>query len=232
MDRTEFRECRALLFDFGGTIDSDGEHWLDRFFSLYEGEGLAFQRDEIKRAFYEADSACHADAGIPSLGFRSLVNRHVRFQFDALGFRDAKTQGLLVDRFCDRAEHFFSLRTGLFRCLQDRFRAGVVSNFFGNLEVVLEEAGLAGAFEVVIDSGRVGFSKPDHRIFGLALDRLGLPPGQVIFVGDSYERDMVPSKELGIKTIWLKGPNPRVPENAPPVDAVITRLAELEALVR
>ena len=68
MDRTKFRECEALLFDFGGTIDSDGEHWLDRFFALYEGEGLDFQRDEIKRAFYEADSACHADAGMPLRG--------------------------------------------------------------------------------------------------------------------------------------------------------------------
>jgi len=65
MDRKKFRECKALLFDFGGTIDADGEHWLDRFFALYEDEGLDFRQEEIKRAFYHADAVCHADPGVP-----------------------------------------------------------------------------------------------------------------------------------------------------------------------
>jgi putative hydrolase of the HAD superfamily len=230
MDCTKFRECVALLFDFGGTIDSDGDHWLDRFFALYEAEGLAFHRDDIKRAFYEADSACHADAGMTVAGLRSLVHSHVRLQFDALGFHDAAMHRQLAGLFCQRAEHVMSLRAGLFRTLKGRFRTGIVSNFFGNLEVVLGEAGLSGAFDVVIDSGRVGVSKPDYRIFLLALERLALRPEQAVFIGDSYERDMVPSAQIGMRTIWLKGPNPRIPENAPPVDAVITKLAELEAL--
>ncbi len=230
MDCTKFRECAALLFDFGGTIDSDGDHWLDRFFALYEGEGLSFGRDDIKRAFYEADSACHADAAITAADLRSLVDRHVGLQFEALGFHDAAMHRQLAGMFCRSAEHVMSLRAGLFRALKGRYRTGIVSNFFGNLEVVLGEAGLSGAFDVVIDSGRVGVSKPDHRIFLLALDKLALRPEQVVFIGDSYERDMMPSAEIGMRTIWLKGPNPRIPENAPPVDAVITRLAELEAL--
>jgi FMN phosphatase YigB (HAD superfamily) len=96
---------------------------------------------------------------------------------------------------------------------------------------VLEDAGLAGSVEIMIDSGCVGIAKPDPRIFQLALERLRLPPEQAIFIGDSYERDMMPSAQLGLKTIWLKGPNPRVPEHATPVDAVITRLSELEVLV-
>ena len=230
MDCTKFRECTALLFDFGGTVDSDGDHWLDRFFALYEGEGLGFDRDNIKRAFYEADSACHADAGISAAGLRSLVHRHVHLQFEALGFHDAAMHRQLAGRFCQGAEHVMSLRADLFRTLKRRFRTGIVSNFFGNLEVVLDEAGLSGAFDVVIDSGRVGVSKPDRRIFMLALERLALRPEQAVFIGDSYERDMAPSAEIGMRTIWLKGPHPRMPENAPPVDAVITSLAELEAL--
>ncbi len=230
MDCKRFRGCEALLFDFGGTIDSDGEHWLDRFFELYEHEGLQFQRDDIKRAFYVADSACHADAGLPAAGLRTLLDRHVGHQFRALGFDDAAMHRQLADLFCGRAEHTLSLRAGLFRTVRGRFRTGIVSNFFGNLEVILDEAGLSGAFDVVIDSGRVGVSKPDPRIFMLALEKLGLRPEQAAFIGDSYERDMIPAAEIGMKTIWLKGPAPRMPENAPPVDAIITRLSELEAL--
>ena len=59
MDRKKFRECKALLFDFGGTIDADGEQWLDRFFALYEDGGLDFQQEEIK-------SRLHLSADGPS----------------------------------------------------------------------------------------------------------------------------------------------------------------------
>jgi len=231
MDGTEFRECRALLFDFGGTIDSDGEHWLDRFFALYEDMGLAIPRGEIKRAFYHADTACHADLGVASLGLRPLLDCHVRFQFEALSLRDRGLEAELGRRFCAQAEEMLLARASLFERMETRFRLGVVSNFFGNLEVVLEEAGLLEPMETVIDSGRVGVSKPDAAIFRLALERLDLSPGKVAFVGDSYERDMIPSAAVGMKTIWLKGPHPRMPEQAPPVDSVITRLSELEVLV-
>lgn len=230
MDSKRFRGCEALLFDFGGTIDSDGEHWLDRFFDLYEHEGLKFHRDDIKRAFYVADAACHADAGLPAAGLRTLLDRHVGHQFAALGFDDAAMHRRLAGLFCGRSEHILSLRTGLFRTVRGRFRTGIVSNFFGNLEVILDDAGLSNAFDVVIDSGRVGVSKPDPRIFMLALEKLDLRPEQAVFIGDSYERDMVPAAGIGMKTIWLKGPAPRMPENAPPIDAIITRLSELEAL--
>lgn len=231
MDRKKFRECKALLFDFGGTIDADGEHWLDRFFALYEDGGLDFQREEIKRAFYHADAVCHTDPDVPSIGLRPLVHRHVCYQFEALSFHDPEKQKGLADRFSDRVEQFFFHRVSLLPYLNTRFRVGVVSNFFGNLRIVFEDAGLARSVEVMIDSGCVGVAKPDPRIFQLALERLRLPPEQAIFIGDSYERDMMPSTQLGLKTIWLKGPNPRVPEHATPVDAVITRLSELEVLV-
>ena len=100
MDRTEFRECRALLFDFGGTIDSDGEHWLDRFFALYEDAGLDFAREEIKRAFYHADAACHADPGVPALGLRPLLDRHLRFQFEALSLCDGEQEAARAAVLC------------------------------------------------------------------------------------------------------------------------------------
>jgi putative hydrolase of the HAD superfamily len=84
---------------------------------------------------------------------------------------------------------------------------------------------------VILDSAQIGVSKPDLGIFRTALERLQLDPEQVIFVGDSYERDMIPAREVGMKTIWLKGPNPRIPANAGSVDASISSLSELEVLI-
>lgn len=231
MDGTRFRDCRALLFDFGGTIDADGEHWLDRFFRIYEDASIDFPRPEIKRAFYYADSACYNDPRVPSLGLHALIDRHVTLQFEALGFESAQKQTALVDAFCRCSQAVLLGRSALFDRLKARYRLGIVSNFYGNLCIIIEEAGLGPAFDVVLDSGRLGLRKPDPALFRLALARLGLRADEVAFVGDSYPRDMVPSAAAGMRTIWLQGTYDYIPEGAPPVDGRITRLSELEVLV-
>ncbi len=231
MDPRKFLECKAILFDFGGTLDSDGEHWLDRFYALYEGAGLEIPSSEIKRAFYYADGLCTSDPQVVSLGLRPLIRRHVLLQFSALNLADEEKEKELVEGFCTRSEHYLRRNAHLVHRLKGRYRLGLVSNFYGNVATLCEEVGLAEAFDVILDSARVGMSKPNPEIFQAALQRLGRPPEETICVGDSFERDMIPTRELGMKTIWLKGPNPRLPANAGPVDALISSLSELEVLI-
>jgi FMN phosphatase YigB (HAD superfamily) len=231
MNRGPFRDCKVILFDFGGTLDSDGEHWLDRFYDLYPSAGLRIPPTEIKRAFYHADSVCARSPEVATQGLRSLMKFHVHQQFQALQLEDSVKEGDLASTFCRRSENFLRRNAFLLHRLKQKYRLGLVSNFYGNVGVICEEAGLAESLEVIIDSTREGISKPDPEIFRAALSRLGLPAERSVFVGDSYERDMIPSRQLGMKTIWMKGPNPRVPDGAGPVDAWISRLPDLEGLV-
>jgi putative hydrolase of the HAD superfamily len=231
MNPETFHGCKAILFDFGGTLDSDGEHWLDRFYALYGDLGLRIPLPEIKRAFYHADGLCSSDSQVVSLGLRRLMIRHVRMQFEALGLADDEKEREMVEAFCTKSERFLRRNARLLRRMRDRYRLGLVSNFYGNVAALCEEAGLAPALDVILDSALVGVSKPEPAIFRAALERLQLPPEEVICVGDSFERDMIPARELGMKTIWLKGPHPRIPENAGTVDATISSLSELEVLV-
>ena len=64
-------------------------------------------------------------------------------------------------------------------------RVGVVSNADGTVgqrlaeqEVLQVGPGLGVEVECVIDSGAVGVSKPDPRIFQLALDAIGVAAGR------------------------------------------------------
>ena len=222
-----FQNCEAILFDFGGTLDSDGEHWLDRFYALYQNARLNVSLSEIKRAFYHADRMCCEDPQLLSADLRSLMKHHVRIQFEDLSIRDGAKEKAMIEEFCVRSERFLKRNGRLLRAIRKHFRLGLVSNFYGNVSVLCREAGIADVLEVILDSVVVGIGKPDPAIFRLALAELDLPPDRVIFVGDSYERDMIPARRLGMKTIWLKGPNPRIPENAEPVDAWISGLSEL-----
>lgn len=51
--------------------------------------------------------------------------------------------------------------------------------------------------------GELGFGKPDHRVYHLALDRLQLAPSEVWMVGDNLEWDVASPQELGIYSVWV-----------------------------
>jgi len=231
MTSRKFRDCKAVLFDFGGTLDSDGEHWLDRFYDLYKSAGLQVPPAEIKQAFYHADGLCCRNSQLAGQGLRPLMKYHVHLQFQALNLQDLEKEKELVDAFCQKSEYFLRRNARLLQRLRRGYRLGLVSNFYGNVAVLCEEAGLDESLEVILDSTRIGMGKPEPGIFRSALSKLGLLPEEVVFVGDSYERDMIPSLELGMKAIWMRGPNPRLPDGAVPVDAWISSLPELEGLL-
>ncbi len=229
MRSTAFTQCRAILFDYGGTLDSHGVRWPDRFHSLMVQLLPHLTADEIKRAFYYAEERCHRSDAAHAHSLRSLITAHVDFQLETLGLQESDIKAQLIDQFCSASERCMQESALLLERLESRFRLGVVSNFYGNLADLLGESGILRYFDVVIDSGRVGWEKPSQEIFREALKHVALDAEQVIFVGDSYERDMLPSKALGMRTIWLAGTH--APGESPGADACISNLKELEELL-
>jgi putative hydrolase of the HAD superfamily len=78
---------------------------------------------------------------------------------------------------------------------------GVISNSDGRVEERLVEIGIRDRFNFVIDSAIVGVSKPDPRIFELALEASGLPASETAYVGDYYEVDVVGSRGVGMRPV-------------------------------
>ncbi|PCI40788.1 MAG: hypothetical protein COB53_00405, partial [Elusimicrobia bacterium] len=64
---------QALLFDFGGTLDSNGIHWPERFFSLYVEEGVTLERGTFDRAFYDSDDHLHTRHILKGLDLEETV---------------------------------------------------------------------------------------------------------------------------------------------------------------
>ena len=75
----------------------------------------------------------------------------------------------------------------------------LVSNFYGNIEVVLKEFNLDGIFQEIVESAVVKVRKPDPRIYQLGVEALQLPPENIVVVGDSYDKDIVPAHPLAAK---------------------------------
>ncbi|MDY0040907.1 MAG: HAD family hydrolase, partial [Desulforhabdus sp.] len=188
MNNNTLRQCKAIIFDFGGTLDSDGEHWLDRFFELYEKTAIDLPRELIKKVFYQVDDACCTDPQVDRMGLRPLMKHHVHLQFEALELKDARKEAHMVDLFCAKTEYYLERNCQLLKRLRGPYKLGVVSNFYGNVSTICREAGLAECLAAILDSTQLGVGKPDPQIFRRALQEMGVVAEESIFVGDSYER--------------------------------------------
>ena len=78
---------------------------------------------------------------------------------------------------------------------------GVVSNFDRRLTKILKELDFSGLLDSITLPADAGVLKPDARIFEIALERLGLAPNEVAFVGDDAERDLAGAREVGMLAI-------------------------------
>lgn len=56
----------------------------------------------------------------------------------------------------------------------------------------------------VIASAEEGVSKPDPRIFEIALERAGCKAENAVMIGDRIDNDVVPAKKMGMKTVWIR----------------------------
>lgn len=113
---------------------------------------------------------------------------------------------------------------GFSASLQKLRRAGVktaiVSNSEGMLDRLFEKLGIAGDFDAVIDSGKVGVEKPDPRIFQIAAERTGTKLGRALHLGDMVSTDVMGAKAAGMRCALVdpyghwEGMYPEVPRVA------------------
>jgi putative hydrolase of the HAD superfamily len=101
-------------------------------------------------------------------------------------------------------------REGLRDLVASGVRLGIVSNSDGTVEEQLRAFDIAqvgpGAgvdVEVVVDSTVAGVSKPDPRIFGIALDAMGVVPEDAWYVGDTPAFDVAGARNAGLRPILL-----------------------------
>ncbi|MBF2348003.1 HAD family hydrolase [Listeria marthii] len=63
-------------------------------------------------------------------------------------------------------------------------------------------------------SGGVGIEKPDKKIFELVAKQIGIDGAKTYYIGDSFENDVIGSKNAGWHSIWLNRRGHLEPEDA------------------
>jgi putative hydrolase of the HAD superfamily len=191
---------KSVLFDYGGTLDADGTTWVDRFYPIYKENGVVAERARFDRAFYDADDALPGRFALDGLDLEQTLRLQVRGVLDALAPAQADLTRKIAGRFTEDSRSQFRRLKPVLDRLAGRYRLGIVSNFYGNLDGILRAEGLRSLFSVVADSGVLGVTKPDPEIFLHAARVLGTHPEECVMVGDSVSRDIKGAAAAGMKT--------------------------------
>jgi FMN phosphatase YigB (HAD superfamily) len=106
--------------------------------------------------------------------------------------------------------------------LTRRFRVGIAGQYGAEVIDLLESHGLLDCFAWRFTQDDFTRTKPDPRYFQQIVDACGVDAGECILVGARIDKDVIPAKQLGMRTIRIRvglhrHQQPRVPSEAPDV---------------
>lgn len=231
---------KGLIFDYGATIDSNGTHWAEVIWNQYQTAGVLISKANFRDAYVYAERALAVNPYIkPEDNFLRLMQVKIRIEFDYLLGEGILSKNDTTDSVIDAiatgcyedARKSVEAAKATLDVLSARYPMVLVSNFYGNIQAVLDDFKLTSYFPVVIESAVVGVRKPDPAIFRLGVEALALQPEEVVVIGDSYRKDIQPAQSLGCDTIWIKGAGWDDSEAAVQHDKIITDIAQLQELL-
>lgn len=112
-------------------------------------------------------------------------------------------------------------------------KLGIVSNTFVNrasLEKHLRNLGIFDFFSVQLYSHEFHVRKPSPELFRIAAEKIGVPAGNILFVGDRIDNDILPAMATGMKAA-LKEAYTNTSKKTPQGAYRIRRLSELPELI-
>lgn len=79
---------------------------------------------------------------------------------------------------------------------------GILSNFNSSLNEKLSVF-FGPIFTDVLVSEELGISKPNLEFYKRALEKIGVIPSEILYIGDSLKLDIEPASKLGIKSLLI-----------------------------
>lgn len=165
-------------------------------------------------------------------------NRIIYFQktSEYLGLNPIKYSLELYDKYWGYLLENMRLEIGAERLLQRLRKSGIKIAICTDLTThiqhrKLRQLGIADFVDVFVSSEEAGVEKPDRKIFRMAIGKLGILPSEIVYVGDSYEKDVIGAANTGMYPIWF---NPYgKPRKGKEIEGMseITKMGQLERYI-
>ncbi len=202
---------KGIILDYGGTIDTNSRHWAEVLWEQYVAQGIPVEKSAFREAYVYGERTLAKEKHIyPEDDFRRVLYVKTALQFDYLiskGFLPVGSKGAedVAERSYAYVLRVLEKTRPVLEKLAAHYPLVLVSNFYGNIHTILEDFGLSTYFSDIVESSIVGLRKPDPAIYALGVERMGLPAQNILVIGDSFSKDVVPAKAVGCQAVWLQG---------------------------
>lgn len=226
------KEIEAILFDIDDTL-------LDRKTAVKNALRLLKQElpdlfkhipeDRIFAAFDQADGRARDDfdSGKPGTVVRDNRSRTFLRLLGLPELYSKKVTAHYIGAFPAVSVEVPGAHT-VVEGLARTYRLGVISNAYPDVQYnKLRGIGLLGYFDAVVLSEECGIRKPDEGIFHRTAEALGCMPASCLYVGDSFETDIIGAKKAGMRACWFNPDGHRESAGATRPDVIISCLPEL-----
>jgi HAD superfamily hydrolase (TIGR01509 family) len=185
---------KAVIFDFGGVLVRTEDRTPRR--ELAKGLGMSYA--EIDQLVFSSLSGKQAALGlISALQHWEEIGKNLRLTPTEL--KDFRSRFFAGDRLD------WELIEAI-RKWRGRYQIALLSNAWDDLRNYLQGTWhIMDDFDQIIISAEVGYTKPDHRIYQLALERLEISPGQALFVDDFIE-NVEAARQVGLQAVHFSVP--------------------------
>jgi phosphoglycolate phosphatase len=206
---------RAVLFDWDGTLVDSAERTFRCYAQIFSLHGIAFDRAAFERTYSPDWYRTYEQVGLPPETWKDADARWIACYETA--------PGALVA----------GARPALERLAACGLVLGVVSSGDGErVRAEMEALGVARHFATAVCGGETARRKPHPEPLLVALERLGVPPAECAYVGDSPE-DVAMAKAAGSFAVGIPGgfPNREALAAAAPDLLAPSLEAAVEALI-
>lgn len=179
MDRDKLK---WIFFDMGSTLIDESVAIEHRIREVIEGTDITYEQFIEKKVFFAKQNKPADLAALEYFGLK-------------------KTPWHKED------ERLYPEAVEYLERLHKQYKIGIIANQSLGSEGRLERFGIRKYIDIVVASAEEGVTKPDKRIFEIAMARAGCKPKEAAMVGDRLDNDIVPANDLGMYTIWIKQGN-------------------------
>ena len=158
-------DIKGVIFDYGGTIDSRGDHWSEVIWDGYREADVQVTKEQFRDCYVYAERELAKTRHIlPEHNFYDLLLIKMRIEIGNLvenavlpSDYPVEEKALAVARYCyNRAKESVEEARQVLDFVHERVPMVLVSNFYGNVETVLADFDLARYFKKVVESALGG----------------------------------------------------------------------------
>jgi len=204
---------KAIFFDFFNTLAYYEPSREEIYISTCKKHGIEVDAKTLSKSLIIADTFWREEDRRYPIDTRTKEEKtafyidYVKLALEGAGVeasRELAGEILLKMRQINWEFKCFNDSISTLRMLKERgLTLGMISNAAKDMEETYRSLGLQDNIDFVITSFEVGSEKPNPEIFLAALQKAGMRPDEVIFVGDQYDLDILGARGVGMKAIMI-----------------------------